>query len=496
MFLCCSCSGVEVKPGKGVSPYGAAANALGKLRITQATLGGGSSNEKTTLQCLTEEKKRPIFLCTLLPDRIESCSLDLEFDEDDSVTFSVLGSRSIHISGYFLEEDEADAGEDDYGLYPLNDLIYLFASNSVIAATLKFFDKEDISSMGSEESSDYSGDDASESDLYFDSDDERYNVVPKSGVVIEEITDEEKAVNENSQSKQEKKNKQNGSVENLHQGQIVPRNSASVPVLESEDEDGFPISKTAPEKKSEEAAKQVDNETTEKVQKKKKRNIKTIEQDDQSDRQKKGKKQKKLDKEGKNDKETHDSGTATVMEDQKEFNEVTNGEAHQVLPQEPPNENNENQAEKKKKKKKNKKSQESGDQQATTTGKKNESNLIEEKPSQVRTFPNGLVVEELAMGKPDGKRAAPGKRVSVHYIGKLQKNGEIFDSNVGRAPFKFRLGIGQVIKGWDVGVNGMRVGDKRRLVIPPSMGYGVKGAGGKIPPNSWLVFDVELVDVR
>ncbi|KAJ6339293.1 hypothetical protein OIU77_007288 [Salix suchowensis] len=100
------------------------------------------------------------------------------------------------------------------------------------------------------------------------------------------------------------------------------------------------------------------------------------------------------------------------------------------------------------------------------------------------------------MGKPDGKRASPGSQVSVRYIGKLKKNDKIFDSNVGRAPFKFRLGVGQVIKGWDVGVNGMRVGDKRRFTIPPSMGYGERGAGGKIPPNSWLVFDVELVNVR
>ncbi|RVX08364.1 Peptidyl-prolyl cis-trans isomerase FKBP53 [Vitis vinifera] len=87
-------------------------------------------------------------------------------------------------------------------------------------------------------------------------------------------------------------------------------------------------------------------------------------------------------------------------------------------------------------------------------------------------------------------------QVSVHYIGNLKKNGKIFDSNVGRAPFKFRLGVGQVIKGWDVGVNGMRVGDKRRLTIPPSMGYGDQGAGKTIPPNSWLVFDVELVAVN
>ncbi|KAJ0981163.1 hypothetical protein J5N97_009418 [Dioscorea zingiberensis] len=98
------------------------------------------------------------------------------------------------------------------------------------------------------------------------------------------------------------------------------------------------------------------------------------------------------------------------------------------------------------------------------------------------------------MGQPDGKRASPGTKVSVQYIGRL-KNGKIFDSSVGGKPFKFRLGVGQVIKGWDVGINGMRVGDKRKLTIPPSMGYGNKNVG-KIPANSWLVFDVELVNVQ
>ncbi|XWS48351.1 hypothetical protein CRYUN_Cryun13aG0068500 [Craigia yunnanensis] len=175
-----------------------------------------------------------------------------------------------------------------------------------------------------------------------------------------------------------------------------------------------------------------------------------------------------------------------------------------VLGSEADNVPGENRSEKKKKKKKNTAQEnqvganasvsERGHEDISTL--KSEENQTAGKSSQVVTFPNGLVVEELAMGKPDGKRASRGKQVSVHYIGKLKKNGKIFDSNVGGAPFKFRLGVGEVIKGWDVGVEGMRIGDKRKLIIPPSMGYGSKGAGGRIPPNSWLEFDVELVGVR
>lgn len=116
--------------------------------------------------------------------------------------------------------------------------------------------------------------------------------------------------------------------------------------------------------------------------------------------------------------------------------------------------------------------------------------------SAVKKFPNGLEVETLAIGKPDGKQAAAGKKVAMQYIGKFKSNGKVFDSTVGKKAFEFRLGVGEVIKGWDVGVDGMRVGDKRRLTIPPQMAYGAKGVPGTIPGNSWLSFDVELVNVK
>jgi FKBP-type peptidyl-prolyl cis-trans isomerase len=102
-----------------------------------------------------------------------------------------------------------------------------------------------------------------------------------------------------------------------------------------------------------------------------------------------------------------------------------------------------------------------------------------------------------------GNEAVAGRNVTVHYTGWLyddsrdDKKGRKFDSSRDRNdPFAFRLGGGQVIRGWDEGVAGMKVGGKRRLTIPPAMGYGAQGAGGAIPPNATLVFDVELLDVR
>lgn len=117
---------------------------------------------------------------------------------------------------------------------------------------------------------------------------------------------------------------------------------------------------------------------------------------------------------------------------------------------------------------------------------------------------NGLGIEEIQEGS--GDTAKPGQRITVHYTGWLWeadpanpeggRAGRKFDSSLDRnQPFRFALGAGEVIRGWDEGVAGMKVGGKRRLLIPASMGYGARGAGGVIPPNATLLFDVELLGV-
>ena len=101
-----------------------------------------------------------------------------------------------------------------------------------------------------------------------------------------------------------------------------------------------------------------------------------------------------------------------------------------------------------------------------------------------------------------GAMASSGQTATVNYTGWLysesgpDNKGTKFDSSIGRGPFSFRLGAGQVIRGWDQGVQGMKVGGQRRLILPPEFAYGSRGAGGVIPPNATLVFDVELLDVR
>ena len=107
---------------------------------------------------------------------------------------------------------------------------------------------------------------------------------------------------------------------------------------------------------------------------------------------------------------------------------------------------------------------------------------------------NGLIIEDIIIG--EGEEAKDFNKVIVNYTGKLE-DGSIFDSSLkpGRSPFTFTLGSGSVIKGWDLGVKGMKVGGKRKLTIPSELGYGSRGAGGVIPPDATLIFEVDLIEV-
>ncbi|WP_448563210.1 FKBP-type peptidyl-prolyl cis-trans isomerase [Trichothermofontia sp.] len=118
----------------------------------------------------------------------------------------------------------------------------------------------------------------------------------------------------------------------------------------------------------------------------------------------------------------------------------------------------------------------------------------DEPVTELVTLPSGLQYEDLRVG--EGPSPKTGDRVTVHYTGTLT-DGRQFDSSRDRGrPFQFKLGVGQVIKGWDEGVASMKVGGRRKLIIPPELGYGSRGAGGVIPPDATLIFDVELLAVN
>ena len=118
-----------------------------------------------------------------------------------------------------------------------------------------------------------------------------------------------------------------------------------------------------------------------------------------------------------------------------------------------------------------------------------------QKNGEIIIMGNGLVIEDLVIG--EGSEAQDFNKIVVNYTGTLE-DGSIFDSSLkpGGTPFTFTLGVGSVIKGWDLGVKGMKVGGKRKLTIPADLGYGNNGAGNVIPPNATLTFEVELLEVE
>ncbi|XP_039127649.1 peptidyl-prolyl cis-trans isomerase FKBP53 [Dioscorea cayenensis subsp. rotundata] len=573
--------GIEVRPGK---PYTHSFDrSRGRLRISQATLGDGKGTAKSVLQCNVGDKS-PILLCNLIPNVSESCHLELEFEEADDVVFSVLGQKSVHLSGFYLGSGGNGGGEDSDESY-----------GEDIAET----ESEDMENLYNSEDDEY------ESDFIDDDDVEMFaSSRRKSNVVIKEIFEEDdKPQNGNAGRRRLKKNREISDSDDEDdvgsQRQLVVKGS-SPKLLESEDEDGFPISfsmmQKSPVKKAE-----VNENPDQKSCVVKKRKIDTMADDAELKRKSsepidssvpsdiepesnekpkkkkkvKGKKSLQTDEgqlvEGKMEKKDNDLAAGAnvdesvdggiVKKKKKENKKVENSEVVNGVSADGPEEGgkkepaegkpkaaddmgedlpdaveqelsvDKNNAKRKKNKKKIQQTEENAnsneelpknadihdqpavaDEKETKKKKKRNKNhdndpnndvasklsVAEEKQGgagrNAKTYPNGLTVEELSMGKPDGKRASPGTKVAVNYIGKL-KNGKIFDSTTGGKPFKFRLGIGQVIKGWDVGINGMRVGDKRKLTIPPSMGYGNKNIG-QIPANSWLIFDVELVSVN
>lgn len=550
--------GIEVKPGKPVTH--SFHNERGRLRISQATLGIGNAETKSLVQC-NVGNKIPVFLCALLPNKTESCHLDLEFEEAEDVVFSVLGPRTVYLTGYYVGNSRranVNSDTESYG----EDIADTETGESCHDSDDDKYDdsfindaEPEISPPSPASSSGVQEDDENLSDnklnnngghkrlrkKYQVSESENEDILQESGdedncllSALKKKTDLKAKASEDTQKNdmlsaevphrtenggtvESKKAKHENSINSkkkrkrpeVNGGELLEANTSRDTKDYEEDkanlvdvglamtidmkdgqsdtleapaeEDSNHVPKSKKRKHSVEA-KSVENHDT---------NCDIILKEDQL-------KQDPL--------KTGHLGedpiaVAVDEEDQKlTNNNSVDGKADSVA------EGHQSDKKLKKKKKKKTKSQEdcmvNMDLPVLQENEMNRQNVnvqdksLQVKSTVIRTLSNGLTIEELAVGEPDGKLAAPGKKIKVHYTGKLKENGQIFYTNMGKSPYKFRLGNKDVIEGWNLGLDGMRVGDKRRLTVPPSMGYGSQGAGENIPPNSWLVFDIELTGVR
>ncbi|GER26390.1 peptidyl-prolyl cis-trans isomerase [Striga asiatica] len=526
--------GIEVKPWKPV--VHSTEKARGRLRVSQATLGIGGAKEKSIVQC-NVGKRSPVLLCVLLPNLTESCHLDLEFEEADDVVFSVVGPRSVYLTGYYVSKSQPSNPHSDTESYGV-----------------------DIEDSLTEKSS-YGSEDDKYEDSFIDDDEIKFR--SPSPVSSSKEMDEVKS--------------RKGCGKRLRKKAQVVESDDEANTCESVDEDGcllsvFMSKKDA--KKNSTDAGYIDQATVQKAENlenggvSSKKSEKNVDFEDEHGKPERGKTRRKrkdhpgtekaFDVQGegtnlevgdcllppldsvsedceksKKRKKGHQlKGTFSDGPDVKCHNKhdrpAENGDQEQKVDNTVSTKSelldNVNQPEKKIKKKKNKKTRFQGDSgldlPSTTDDQNNTSMKIEEQTahenemrSPKRTLSNGLIIEELTKGPLDGKVAAPGKKVKIYYTAMLRENGNIIDSNVGKSAFKFRLGQIKgsvhmfhafilhsgdegIMEGWNLGIDGMHVGDKRRLVIPPPIGSGKHGAVENVPPDSWLVYDIELVGVR
>ncbi|XP_012845621.1 PREDICTED: LOW QUALITY PROTEIN: peptidyl-prolyl cis-trans isomerase FKBP43 [Erythranthe guttata] len=565
--------GIEVKPGKPV--IHSCEKTSGRLRITQAMLGIGDATKKSILQC-NVGKRTPVLICALFPNQTESCQLDLEFEESYDVMFSVIGPRSVFLSGYYVAQSQLNHPQSDTESFGVDIQNSQSDGSNYCSDEDKYEDSfiddnevqvcspsPDVSSQDMDESTpendklengkarvkrltkkfqvvesdDEEDGDANSSESEDDdgfllsifknkkaakttaSTDDGEKIAPAT-VHMGEKAKDNVVCDRKSNDKLDPIDK-NGELEREVKGEAIVENDVALinDNVHGNDVEVNIIDQNLPMCNGENQMKSGDLEKP--TKKRKKHSEKTSEIQDKdheveaptnmdvvehgSGSSKKSKKRrKKVNLEGTSTEGTVEESNNVgkdcalgqgLVHDDSTMKDLPaeNGDKEQQIDNDVLVKcaNATSQPEKKcKKKTKNKTQGEGGSNMGSPNQTENAN------PIRNKTLSNGLTIEEVTNGLSDGKVAAPGKKVKIYYTAMLKENGHVFDSNVGKTACKFRLGDERIIEGWNLGIDGMHVGDKRRLIVPPSMSVGKYGAGENIPPKSWLVYDVELVGVR
>nr|CAB3486344.1 unnamed protein product [Digitaria exilis] len=459
--------GVEVKPGK---PYTHSYQAdHGRLRVCQASLSNFDAGGRTVLQC-NVGNKIPIRLCSLNPKLAEMCHLEIELEKVDNVIFSVIGPSSIHLSGYYVRSSSrSNIGDDESESYG-----------------------EDVGQSDTDEEHD-ADDDSYESDFI---DDRDVPTPAKYGSDFIDVSDDDECSSPR-RPKQKACEKQTRKAE---RGRRLKKQVDS-PV---DNDDDSPVTKPAPIS--------VALGKKDKAKVAVKRNARSIfdsgsDEDDVPISVALGKKDGAKVSVKRNAGSIFDSGSdeedivplsvPSVKNDSAKVAEETNPQNGLA------NDETKKKGDGDKKRKGSSIIEDSvspmdvEDARIKKKSKKkmrNQSGEQDEKQSNVRTLEDGLMVEDLSAGNVDEKVVSDGCKVYIKYVGML-KDGKIVESNLNEKPYKFKLGSGKVIRGWDLGICGMRVGDKRRLTVPPSMCSGGKSVL-EVPKNSSVIYEIELVKVK
>ncbi|XP_010498880.1 PREDICTED: peptidyl-prolyl cis-trans isomerase FKBP43-like [Camelina sativa] len=486
--------GVEVKPSKAFTLKANESTGIRRLHLSQATLGLGSATNRSILQCIVGNKS-PLFLCVLTPEKVDTCQLNLEFEEADEVIFSVIGPRSIHLTGYFLGKSASfrlnDSESESYG-EDIVDTDMEKGSSDDYDYSDSFINDDEPCGRGSHVSSS-DDDEISIKEMAAKTKDKKKNGegrrLRKKFQVSDSESDETSARDDDSSNEDSVEILNNGNEHKIPKvlpsesplSSRVTRSKARSSTLENVESNG------KCEKTSE--ARADTHKTLDK------REDKTLGDVKLSPVQKGC---KILSKKKRNKERSKSSATINLDDgEEKNMPESLQNEkpatdkgiksSSDVLP----SQNDDAILSKKKRKR---------DRREETTDVPE--NLVECSEKKKQAIDKNIVkepevtIEEIEKGSLDGKSAVKGKKVSILYTGKLKDTGKLFESNLGEAPLRFRLGEENVIKGLSIGVEGMRVGDKRRLIIPPSLGYSKKGLKEQVPKNAWLVYEVEAVKIR
>ncbi|CAN7076886.1 unnamed protein product [Brassica oleracea var. botrytis] len=405
-----------------------------------------TSNSGTTsrsiLQC-NAGNKSPLFLCVLSPEKVDTCQLNIEFQEAEDVIFSVIGPRSVHLTGYFLARNGT-------GGLSLND-----EDSESFGEDIVDTDVEKGSSDDYDYSDSFINDDDDDDQSARASDDDELFV--KERIAKTKAKKKSKRLRKKFQVSDSDSDANEDSVEilsNDHDHKIPKVLSSEVPFPSKVTCSTLENTSEAMEKKEDKLSGDVDElsplkKGSEVLPKKKKRNKESVViNTDEAEEKDMPETDKAI--------ESSTDVTLSKKKRKKERREETTGRK----------------------------------KQATEKNIKKEASAKKLPESEIS--PNEVATEEIEKGKLDGKVAVQGKKVSILYTGKLKDSGKVFESNLEEGPLRFRLG-----KNIFDNSQWMRAGDKRRLIIPPSLGYTEEGLNKEdVPKNSWLIYEVEAVKVR